>query len=271
MNNNIYENLKKVLCIGIKDNKLKHYQAMTSRTLEDDLKYKNKEESLVSSLSTLVGFTNSGYDKKKIAEFKKNLGITNIYDERNFFTKLFMRDYESKNNESYCFRNGIDVRNLFRYFASEKLKSDLEFAKTIVTLDGKYLKGMSEEVRSNKEIVSIAVKNDTSKDIDSFINSCGDALEDSSIALSYFQKRKENNSFLKAYEVYNTIFKKDENDNFPNEIFSNNVQNKWLDNNFLAGLAKLNIDFIEYIVDGKISLTPDSVRKKIKEKGKYYE
>ena len=96
-------------------------------------------------------------------------------------------------------------------------------------------------------------------------------MEDSSIALSYFQKRKENNSFLKAYEVYNTIFKKDENDNFPNEIFSNNVQNKWLDNNFLAGLAKLNIDFIEYIVDGKISLTPDSVRKKIKEKGKYYE
>ena len=49
------------------------------------------------------------------------------------------------------------------------------------------------------------------------------------------------------------------------------MQNKWLDNNFLAGLAKLNIDFIEYIVDGKISLTPDSVRKKIKEKGKYYE
>ena len=41
MNNNIYENLKKVLCIGIKDNKLKYYQAMTSRTLEDDLKYKN--------------------------------------------------------------------------------------------------------------------------------------------------------------------------------------------------------------------------------------
>lgn len=255
MDDSIYESLKKVLSVEIEDNKFEYYQAVTSRTLESDLKYKNNEESLVSSLSTLVSFTSSGYDKKKIAEFKKNLGITNIYEERDFFTKLFMRDYVSKNNESYCFRKGIDIRNIFCHFASSELKSDLDFAKTIVTLDGKYLKGMSEEVRSNKEIVYIAVKNDTSKDIDSFINACGNALEDSFIALSYFQKKKENNSYLSVNEIYKTIFKKDENDNFPNTIFKNNVQNKWLDNNFLAGLAKLHIDFVKYIIDGKISIS----------------
>lgn len=255
MYDSIYESLKKVLSVESEDNKLKQYQEITSRTLESDLKYKNNEESLVSSLSTLVSFTSSGFDKKKIVEFKKNLGITNIYEEREFFTKLFMRDYVSKNNESYSFRNGIDIRNIFCYFASSELKNDLDFAKTIVTLDGKYLKGMSEEVRSNKEIVYIAVKNDTSQDIDSFINACGDALEDSVIALSYFQKKKENNSYLKVNEIYKNIFKKDENDNFPNTIFKNNVQNKWLDNNFLAGLAKLHIDFIKYIIEGKISIS----------------
>ena len=255
MNNNIYENLKKVLSIGVEDNKLVYYQAMTSRVLENDLEYKNLEEGLVSYLSNLEAVSSSGYDKNNIAQFKKKLGITNIYEERNFFTKLFMRDYESKNNENYCLRNGIDIISIFHHFASDELKDDLEFSTTIVTLDGKYLKGMSEKVRSNREIVSVAVKNDTSKEIDSFIYSCGDALKDSTIALSYFQKKKENNTFLNAYEVYTTIFKKDEKGNFPTEVFFNNVQNQWLDNEFLAGLAKLNIDFIQYIVDGKISVS----------------
>ena len=60
---------------------------------------------------------------------------------------------------------------------------------------------------------------------------------------------------MSVNEIYKTIFKKDENDNFPNTIFKNNVQNKWLDNNFLAGLAKLHIDFVKYIIDGKISIS----------------
>lgn len=260
MNNSIYENLKKVLSIGVKDNKLAYYQAMTERRLEDDLEYKNHEEGLVSYLSNLEAVSNSGYDKRNINQIKKSLGIDNVYDERDFFTKLFMRDYESRYNESCCFRKGIDIRNIFFHFASDELKNDLEFSKTIVTLEGKYLSGMSEETKSNKEIVTIAIENDTSKEIDSFISSCGEALKDSKIAISYFQKKKENNTFLSAYDVYESIFKKDKNGNFPSTIFGDNVQNKWLEDNvFLAELGKLNRDFIQYIIDGKISISSSNL------------
>lgn len=266
---NLYENLVKVLKIGIFNDT--YYQAMTQSRLEEDLEYKNLEEGLVAYLFNLENANISGYNKKNIYDIKNRLGITNIYEEKNFFTKLFVRDFLSSSNSEYEFREGIDIRSIYKHFASDELKKDLSFAEAIVTLNGKYITGMSEQVRSNENLMLIAIKHDYSKEVESFLSAKGEALISSKNALEYF-KRKKDNSYLSLFQIYEDIFKKDENDNFPNTLFQNNVQNYWLmDSDFLTGLAKLDVGFINYIVEGKISLTPDSVRKKIKEKGKYYE
>lgn len=262
MNNSIYANLKEVLKIGISEKKLSYYKAMTDKYLEDDLAYKNYEEGLVSYFSNLEKKGNSLYGNVDSELIKIKLGITNIYEERNFFAKLFMRDYESKYSKSYKLEDGVDVRDIFRDFASDELKSDVDFAVTVSTLDGKYLSAMNEDIRSNQEIVCNAINNDTSKDVDSFLSASGDALKNPDIAIMFFNKKKEQDLYLSATETYKKVFQRDENGNFADDIFKNNVQSYWLsDSKFIVDLAKLNIYFIPYIVEGKISTTSPSEKK----------
>ena len=262
MANSIYGRLKEVVKLGINEKKLFYYKAMTGTYLEEDLNYQNYEEGLVSYFCNLEEMENNLYGSVDSKTIKQKLGISNIYEERDFFAKLFMRDYESRYLESYKLKDDIDVREIFKHFASDELKSDPDFAMTISTLDGKYLQAMSEEVRSNPKIVYNAICNDTSKDVDSFLSASNEALENSELAYFYFSKKKENNSYLSATETYEKIFKKDNDGNFVGDIFKGNVQNYWLsDNNFLAGLAKLNVDFVPYILDGKITISTAPVKK----------
>lgn len=263
-NKTIYDNLKTLLKIDIKEDKLKFYEAVANKKLDDDLKFIGIEESLVNYFETLELGNRSNISKKHTKEIKSSLGLKTIYEERTLFTKLFMRDYQSKINSLYALKEHVDICDLFRDFSSDELKEDLDFAKTIITLDGKYLSGMSAIVKNNKEIVSNAIDNDTSKDITSFVSAGNIPKKDSNLAIKYFKKIKENNKYISPVDTYNNIFKKDENNNFPTNIFKNNEQASWLeDNNLIVTLASLDYGFVKYITEGKISIEEANSNKKL--------
>lgn len=261
---NVYTNLKKTLEICPNNNKLSYYQIMSPTKLEDDLKLGSCEEALLVNYTLQVGSINrSGISKSNIQGLKQQLGIKTIYDERELFTKVFMRDYESKNNPAYCLRDNVDVCDLFQALASDELKDDLDFADTIVSLDSKYLKAMGEVARSSFEIVSKAMDFDTSKDVETFLHATGDALRNTGLVIKYLKKKRENNGYLNISEVYETVFKRDSDGNFVDSLFKNNVQATWLsDNNFLALLMQTDSGFVNYITEGKISLGTPSDKPK---------
>ncbi len=263
-NKTIYDNLKTLLKIDIKEDKLKFYEAVANKKLDDDLKFIGIEEGLVNYFETLELGNRSNISKKHTKEIKSSLGLKTIYEERTLFTKLFMRDYQSKINSLYALKEHVDICDLFRDFSSDELKEDLDFAKTIISLDGKYLSGMSDVIKNNKEIVSKAIDSDTSKDITSFVSAGIIPKKDSNIAIKYFKKIKENNKYISPVDTYNNIFKKDENNNFPTNIFKNNEQASWLeDNNLIVTLASLDYGFVKYITEGKISIEEANSNKKL--------
>lgn len=261
---NVYTNLKKTLEICPNTNKLSYYQIMSPTKLEDDLKLESYEDALLVNYLLQVGSINrSGFNKNSIQRLKQQLGIKTFYDERELFTKVFMRDYESKNKPEYRLRDDADVCELFRTLASDELKNNLDFARTIISLDSKYLRAMGEVARSSFEIVNKAMDFDTSKDVETFLCATDTALENSDLAIKYLKKKRENNGYLNISEVYETVFKKDSDGNFVDCLFKNNVQAIWLsDSDFLAKLMKVDSDFVGYITEGKIALTTPSDKPK---------
>ncbi len=261
---NVYTNLKKTLEICPNTNKLSYYQIMSSTKLEDDLKLESHEDALIVNYMLQVGsISRSGFSKSNIQSLKQQLGIKTFYDERELFTKVFMRDYESESKLEYKLRDDADVCDLFRTLASDELKDDLDFAHTIVSLDSKYLKAMGEFARSSFDLVNKAMDSDTSENVETFLVATKDAQKNTGLVIKYLKKKRENNGYLNISEVYETIFKKDEDGNFVDGLFKNNVQAAWLsDNNFLAMLMQVDGGFVNYITEGKISLVPPSDKPK---------
>lgn len=264
MKKNIYDNLKEVLKQDIDNNKLYYYNSVCNNcNLDDDLQYKNLEEKILGYLIVIEQLSISNYgietNKTKFGiKIMHDLGISNIQEEKQFFTKLFMRDYQSKFNSKYEIGNNIKISKLYQRFASEKLKRDFEFNSTIINLDGKYIQGMSEDIKNNSNIVEFAIRNDSSINVKSFLSATKENLANPKLALLYFNKLKQNNSKFSAINIYKTIFEKNKEGNFPDVIFQGNVQNEWLkDNNFLAGIAQLDRNFVPFITSGKLSLVSD--------------
>lgn len=257
---NLYNKLQKNLETNPSNNKLDMFE-----NLEESLKYENMEEGLINYMTSIELANISNIDKESAKAIKTSLGIKTIDEEKQFFLKIFMRDYESRYLEEYKLKKDINVSKIFKDFASPILKENKEFIKMILTLDGKYAEYMSQSIKEDKELIKLAITTDSTKEIISFINSSDNTRKDSKLAIEYFKRIKENNNFISASKTYETIFKKDNNDEFPKEKFSNDEQIEWLkDNMFLANLAILNRDFVKYITEGKISLTSNQeIKKKI--------
>lgn len=263
----LFNNLKTVLSTSLlTEHKLNDYDMLINSKLENDLEYNNFEEGLTNYFLNMNQEDNFCIDKKVIQKIKESLKVSTIEEEKEYFTKLFMRDYQSRYNDRYKISDTHDMSTIFRNFASEELKNDEIFTEVILKLDGKYLKGMNDNVRSSKEMVFLAIDNDTSEKVYSFVCALEPAQTDYQLALKYLKKLKENNAFVTINSLYENIFKKNMVGNFTDKIFKNNVQNKWLSNKqFMIELIQFNPGFVSYIVDGKISMIEiDNSRKELK-------
>lgn len=240
-------------------NKLEFYHLLMTTELDDDIKYSDtKEEALVNQFCNLEATYRSRIGKEANEILKTSLGINNLDDEKNLFAKIFIRDYlaSTNNDENLALKDNLNAGVLFYDFASEELQNNKDFAKTILSLDGRYMPYMSEEVRNNSSLMSIAINNDTTEEVESFTRCDSNLLRDSKMAGLYLEKSKKNKGYkFNATNVYETIFKKDENELYTTKVFENQVQADWLqDEEFLVDVAKLDNGFIKYIVEGKISL-----------------
>ena len=71
---------------------------------------------------------------------------------------------------------------------------------------------MGEKIKNSRSMMSIAIINDSTYDIESFIKTNTRLKRDSEMALEYFKKMKSNqDDKFSVEEVYSSIFKKDEN------------------------------------------------------------
>lgn len=255
---NLYDDLKSVIELISDKDRLSFFETAADESLDNALAYSDMEEGLVNYMSNMELGNKANIGVHNVNLIKESLGITTVNEEKNFFTKLFMRDYQSNYDEKYKFKKEINISKVFNDFASEELREDKEFIRVVLMLDGKYLESMNNNIRNDFELVKLAIKNDSTTDIISFKSASDDLRKNSLLATKYFQKLKSNNQFVSVNEVYENIFKKDSEGNFSKDIFKNNEQNEWLkDNEFLIFLIELNYDFLNYITDGKISLTKE--------------
>lgn len=260
---NIFDNLKNILQSNPKSEKLSDFEIISGKSLEEELILSTLEKKIVGYLLIIEQLNTYKNDLDTIKincgmKIINDLGVSNFISEKLFFTKLFMRDYQSKYDNQYAINSHLKVSMLYKHFASDNLKNDIDFNKTIINLDGKNISGMNKKIRSNIPLMRFAIENDTSTNVKSFLSAQGKAISDPKLALLYFKKLKQNSDNFYAKKIYTDIFEKNADGDFPSTLFKGNVQNEWLkDNKFLAGIAKLNCNFIPYITSGKISLTSD--------------
>lgn len=253
-----------------KENKLLYYDQISNTTLEEDITFTAKENAILSDFCELEIYKASILGKNA-KENIRSIYHFSIEEEKEFFTKLFVRDYLSEKenrkelllvdylSETKLFstvaldeaENRLSALQLFKDFASPELKNDKDFAKVILQLDGTYILAMGDIVKDSPTIMEVAIKNDKTPTIESFINSNSKLLTNSDLAIAYFKKLKENNNML-TDSIYENIFKQ-ENGEYPKTVFKHNEQSSWMeDSNFLPRLAKISNGFTDLISSGEI-------------------
>lgn len=253
-----------------KENKLLYYDQISNTTLEEDITFTAKENAILSDFCELEIYKASILGKNA-KENIRSIYHFSIEEEKEFFTKLFVRDYLSEKenrkelllvdylSETKLFstvaleeaENRLSALQLFKDFASPELKNDKDFAKVILQLDGTYILAMGEIIKNSPTIMEVAIKNDKTPTIESFINSNSKLLINSDLAIAYFKKLKENNNML-TDSIYENIFKQ-ENGEYPKTVFKHNEQSSWMEDlNFLSRLAKISNGFRDLISSGDI-------------------
>lgn len=228
------------------NNRLSYYNLICESDLIEDIKFTKKEKDIITSFGNGI---------------KENESI-HIEKEKELFTKIFVGNYLLK-NKYIEIEDDEDLYmkpELFSLFATNSLKTDKSFAKTILQLDGTYIKYMGNKIKNNRAMMNFAIENDETKDVESFVFSDSDLKFDSEIALNYFKRLKINKKDnYSTEETYENIFKKaDEDQIFSREIFSKGEQLSWLNNPiFLKQLIKIDDGFIDYVSDGRISKVTD--------------
>lgn len=221
------------------ENKLKYYDLICDSCLKDDLKLTPREKKIIESLTD-----------------DNPLDTIYFEQEKSLFTKLIVSDYLLRVGDSSeeHVENNQNLAELFDRYASSELKNNKDFATVILGLDGRYMRYMGEKIKNSRSMMSIAIINDSTDDIESFTKTNTRLKRDSEMALEYFKKMKSNqDDKFSVEEVYSSIFKKDEN-GFPTTIFKNDEQSSWLDNSeFLPSLVRIDRRFNDYVVDGRIS------------------
>lgn len=256
-----------------KENKLLYYNDITNTSLEEDILFSNREQKVINSFCELEIYRKSLIGNNIAENIRSNFNLS-FEREKELFTKLFVRDYlvqkENKkdlllssylaNKELFSSvaleerKEELTAIKLFEDFASPELKNDKEFARVILELDGSYIISMESNVRNSAKIMEIAMNNDDTRDVESFINSNSKLLKNSDFAIQYFKKVKANQKEkFSADQVYEEVFKQ-EDGKYVTTIFENNEQSSWMeDSNFLPRLAKIDSKFVEMISEGKIA------------------
>lgn len=88
-------------------------------------------------------------------------------EQKDFFAKLFVHDFLYKNvnfnQDLFCHIPSHtceeDMMSVFSKYASDDVRNDLEFADTILSIDGCYLSAFGRSVRSNTPLITTAIIN----------------------------------------------------------------------------------------------------------------
>ena len=231
--------------------RLKYYNLICDSTLEEDIKLTEREKEYINNLVSSEGNYNIYFER-----------------EKEIFTKLLVSDYLRKNGYSNI-DGDIDSVELFDKYASSKLKNDKDFANVIIGLDGSYISIMGEKIRNNRDMMTKAISSDSSSDVSSFVNTNSRLKSDSVTAILYFRKLKDKKQDkFSPEDIYDKVFKKIDG-KFVDYYFKENEQSSWLDDpNFLKELIKIDSDFVDYIVDfriSKLNMSKSSPKLKVKE------
>lgn len=267
-----------------KENKLLYYDDITNASLKEDISFNKRERNIINNFCELEMYRSSLIGNTIAEEIRMHYSFS-FEKEKEFFTKLFVRYYLAKTEnrtdpllEHYLSEEKLfaDVAinekkekltgiQLFIDFASPELKNDKEFAKVILQLDGSYITAMGERVRNSASLMEIAINNDETSDVLSFVNSDSKLLSDSEFVIHYLKQMKENQGRSFSVErVYENIFKQEEG-KYSTTVFKNNEQSLWMqDRQFLPRLAKIDSKFVDLISEGKIApLSSDLKNKQI--------
>lgn len=245
--------------------KLEFYSIMFQNSdLERDLKFSNsKQEALINQFCNMGIKARLSLAESAIAEFRNALGIT-YDDEKEMFTKIFIRDYLKNTEErnDLGLKDGYSAGEIFKNFASEKLRKDKEFVTIILKLDGRNLPFMNIEFQNDVELLELSIKSDTSKDVDSFTKMDTPLKHNPYLAVEFIKKYKYNKN-ASGIKIYNELFKKDENGNYPREIFKDNEQLSWISNtNFVKEILNIVPEFTTHILEGGLQVSNNALQKK---------
>ena len=186
---------------------------------------------------------------------KRKFGIETEQDEVNLFLKLFLLNSIDKESEKLSILGDIKVGDLFKDFADGSVKQNRELVKLLIMFDGQNIKYMDEKFRNDQKYMELAIKYDKSHNISSFLETETNLRNNPGVALTYLKKRKEVDRIsFKPSSIYMEFFEQKEG-YFPTTTVKEQEQSAWLSSkNFLIGLLKMDVGFVEYVVDGKIPM-----------------
>lgn len=222
------------------------------KTLLDNIDFSKEEEKYIRILygtNRVLSTIFDSWGKNEVYNFF--IPGFNIDIEKNVYSKLMVLECLGLLD---CDNNFIS--NCIKYCATEELRKDQEFLNLAITLNGKYFRGFSDEIK-NYQNTMIAIANDKDDIPMSFLDAPLELKIDYNLALLYIEKL---NKVFSVDSIYNNLLKYTEKSEFlyphNNKFIGKNdsqIQRYWLSNPlFIAGLSQINQDFNDYIMDYKI-------------------
>lgn len=205
--------------------------------------------------------------------------ISDYENQKNYITKIVILNSYPGNN---CFNANVlldpdlpsfkySQADLLSHVFRNDLRSDVDFAKTILSINGKFLSFFDESITTDPKMVGLSIINDKTDYLKSFmdtITSNNDVIKDYKVGLSFISKglqTMDNN----VDALYEEVFEKKFHEPFTAGLAWNNdgvILYDWLSNvKFVRELMTINEDFVDYITtDGKIAHMNDNSDIKVK-------
>ena len=205
--------------------------------------------------------------------------ISDYENQKNYITKIVILNSYPGNN---CFNANVlldpdlpsfkySQADLLSHVFRNDLRSDVDFAKTILSINGKFLSFFDESITTDPKMVGLSIINDKTDYLKSFmdtITSNNDVIKDYKVGLSFISKGlqiMDNN----VDALYEEVFEKNFHEPFTAGLAWNNddvILYDWLSNvKFVRELMTINEDFVDYITtDGKIAHMNDNSDIKVK-------
>ena len=167
----------------------------------------------------------------------------------------YCKSDEVKESEKLSILGDIKVGDLFKDFADYSIKQNEDLIKLIIMLDGQNIRYMNEKFRNDPKYMNYAIKHDRSPNINSFLMTETNLRSNPDVALTYLNKRKNIDGYLfKPSNIYKEFFEQKEG-LFPTTTLKEQEQKNWLTSKkFLIGLLKIDVGFVDYVVNGKIPM-----------------